>query len=325
MAGTLVHTVEGTKPIEEVTTADQVWAFDRQTQQWRLCPVVQTFERRSDLLTHLTLDDGTELTGTVGHPFWVIEGEGLAGRTVGDHGHDETPGPTPGRWVAMSALAVGDVVLTRAGQVARVVVLETWTEAVPVYNLTVEGLHSYAVGTAGALVHNADPADYAGMAQSTTKAAATAQAKPVVEAPQASKAPEVSQPGVKPETVAPSSGTIKPTVKKDNVPWTVTENTATAYKRKPNLPQGGQWKNADGSPGVAGESFWHGPDSSVPPVKYQGQFPVFEPVEGVAVQIRMTGVRTDQTDFRRADEAFGVMLKTNSELRQQLGMPDDYR
>ncbi|MCZ2342869.1 MAG: hypothetical protein LC104_13930 [Bacteroidales bacterium] len=190
VAGTLVHTVEGTKPIEEVTTADQVWAFDRQTQQWRLCPVVQTFERRSDLLTHLTLDDGTELTGTVGHPFWVIEGEGLAGRTVGDHGHDETPGPTPGRWVAMSALAVGDVVLTRAGQVARVVVLETWTEAVPVYNLTVEGLHSYAVGTAGALVHNADPADYAGAAKATTKAAATAPpTDPSVPAPKAGQAP----------------------------------------------------------------------------------------------------------------------------------------
>ncbi len=154
VAGTPVHTESGQKPIEQIKVGDLVWAFDRQVSEWRLCSVTRKFERQSNLITSLSLADGTELTGTDRHPFWVIEGEDLAARPTGDHGSDEIPGRTPGRWVAMRALRAGDAVLARHGRVTRVVEVNTRSESVPVYNMTVAGLHSYAVGNSGVLVHN---------------------------------------------------------------------------------------------------------------------------------------------------------------------------
>jgi hypothetical protein len=154
VAGTPVHTAFGLKPIETIEAGDRLWAFDRQIGEWRLCPVTHTFKRQSTFLTRVVLGDGTELTGTDGHPFWVIEGENLGTRPIGDHGSDERPGATPGRWVAMRALRVGDVVITLQGRVSRVAAVETRLEAVPVFNLSVEALHCYAVGESGILVHN---------------------------------------------------------------------------------------------------------------------------------------------------------------------------
>src|SRR5262249_32667376 len=42
-AGTLVSTSSGLKSVEDLTTADQVWAFDHKSLVWRLRPVLQTF------------------------------------------------------------------------------------------------------------------------------------------------------------------------------------------------------------------------------------------------------------------------------------------
>lgn len=160
VAGTPVHTDVGLRPIEQVRTGDRVWAYDRHAQEWRFGPVTKTFERVSHRLATVRLAGGDELTGTDRHPVWVIEGEDLAARPAGDHGHDEPAGPTPGRWVALAALRAGDAVLVRKGRVARVTEVVTRDEAVPVYNFEVAGLHSYAVGRVGVLVHNGDGPAY---------------------------------------------------------------------------------------------------------------------------------------------------------------------
>lgn len=178
VAGTPVHTDGGLRPIEDVRPGDRVWAFDRQAQAWALCPVERAFERTSDRLATIRLAGGTELTGTDGHPVWVIEGEGLATRPHGDHGADEPAGPTPGRWVALAALRVGDVVLTRLGRAARVVSVDVRAAAVPVYNFEVGRLHSYAVGAAGVLVHNSE--NYQGNIKTVVQEAAAQPNKPTV-------------------------------------------------------------------------------------------------------------------------------------------------
>jgi hypothetical protein len=56
--------------------------------------------------------------------------------------------------VEAGELRVGDVLLLRSGERAPVTRLEVRWAAVPVYNLHVEGLHCYAVGRQGVLVHN---------------------------------------------------------------------------------------------------------------------------------------------------------------------------
>ena len=59
-----------------------------------------------------------------------------------------------GRWTEARWLRLGDVFLTRTGKSATVSGLTIRIERVKVYNLHVEGLHLYAVGEAGVLVHN---------------------------------------------------------------------------------------------------------------------------------------------------------------------------
>ncbi len=194
VAGTPVQTEHGPRPIENIVVGERVWGYDRQQQSWRLCPVTRTFQRVSHLLTTLRLADGEEITGTDGHPFWMIEGEGMGARAGGDHGAEEIAGPTPGRWVAMHALKPGDVVLTRLGRTGRVETINTRPEAVAVYNLEVEGLHSYAVGQNGILVHNA------GNGYTDATAALARQAPPTVAQPRVADStvgavPKPSRPG----------------------------------------------------------------------------------------------------------------------------------
>jgi Pretoxin HINT domain len=193
VAGTPVHTDSGLRPIEQVRVGERVWAYDRQAQQWRLCPVTDTFERTSKRLATVRLHTGEELTGTDGHPFWVIEGTDLASRPGGDQGNDEPLGPTPGRWVAMAALRAGDVVLAREGRVGRIIDIATRDQTAPVYNLEVAGLHSYAVGQAGVLVHNGDGEVYNTGRLARNKV--VDRTKPSATAPKADKGPAVTKAG----------------------------------------------------------------------------------------------------------------------------------
>lgn len=162
VAGTPVDTERGQVPIEQVTVGDRVWALDRHTGTWHLRPVLNVFERVSETLVTLDLDDASQVVGTSGHPFWVIEGDDLGTRAHGREGGDEAEmAGVPGRWVAMHAVRAGDVLLGRAGTV-RVRAVGVESRGVVVYNLHVEDLHAYAVGWSGLLTHNASrtPGDY---------------------------------------------------------------------------------------------------------------------------------------------------------------------
>lgn len=149
VAGTPVHTENGLRPIEQVRVGERVWAYDPERREWVLAPVAVAFRRPSFELVTLTLDNGDLLTGTPEHPFWVIEGDGLAGRPAPTHGAGEDWSGVPGRWVDLGELRVGDVVLTKVGRTARVVGCERWASAEPVYNVEVAGLRNYVVGVCG--------------------------------------------------------------------------------------------------------------------------------------------------------------------------------
>ncbi|HEY1603621.1 MAG TPA: polymorphic toxin-type HINT domain-containing protein, partial [Pirellulales bacterium] len=154
-AGTPVSTADGLRPIETIKAGDMVWAFDLTSASWKLRPVLETytFEHNGDLVT-VTVN-GEEITATDLHPFWVIEGEALESRPRPDH-IEEAPAnaKVPGRWVDAKDLCLGDTLLLKDGRRLPVTALHVASASRMVYNLQVEDLHCYAVGTSETLVHN---------------------------------------------------------------------------------------------------------------------------------------------------------------------------
>lgn len=85
-------------------------------------------------LVHVTTENGTVVDTTENHPFYV-EGKG---------------------WCAAAELETGDVLRTEDGEQETVksVLTENLDKAVKVYNLEIEGSHTYYVSADSVLVHN---------------------------------------------------------------------------------------------------------------------------------------------------------------------------
>ncbi len=155
-AGTLVATDTGLKSIETIKANQKVWAYNFRTGDWSLCAVVRPLEHDydGDLITLEVAGESIEATGN--HPFWVIEGDGLAHRATPEYVPAEEPNnpTTPGRWVDARDLRVGDVLLRHGNKPARVTSVAARWERLRVYNLHVAELHTFAVGAGQVLVHN---------------------------------------------------------------------------------------------------------------------------------------------------------------------------
>jgi len=155
VAGTLVATEIGLRPIEEISAGEKVYAYDREARKWILAdviePLIHTYS--GDLVTVLIGSDKIKATGN--HPFWVISGDHLADRPVARdvpvHDQDATAG---GRWVEARNLRVADTLLRNNGQSVRVDNVYEFNENLIVYNLEISMFHNYSVGSMGVLVHN---------------------------------------------------------------------------------------------------------------------------------------------------------------------------
>ncbi|MCC7508393.1 MAG: hypothetical protein IT464_03345 [Planctomycetes bacterium] len=153
-AGTMVKTVDGEKPIEEIKPGDYVWAWDENTGSWILERVeaISVVGFAGELVVLVT-DDG-ELNVTPDHPFHVVAGRALAGRDASvvnpEYGSDG-----PGIWVRAGVLTRADVLMTRRGSGTAIVrEVKTRTTRLNVYNLVVRRVHNYLVGAQGVVVHN---------------------------------------------------------------------------------------------------------------------------------------------------------------------------
>lgn len=156
IAGTQVLTDEGSKNIEEIEPGDMVWSRDEYTGDEGFQPVVQTFERQTNVLVHLVYhragrgkgssskegdrpDSSEVLTGTPEHPFWSLDANA---------------------WVPLGELEPGDRLLFAGGEAAEVVstTLEQLSETA-VYNFEVASWHTYFVfaeeGVHAVWAHNA--------------------------------------------------------------------------------------------------------------------------------------------------------------------------
>jgi len=135
---TPIWTENGMISISEVNIGDLVWAFDEETGEVVLQPVVHTIERDGDHeLVLLIMNSGETITTTPSHPFYVIRnGEW--------------------NWIEANQLAAGDVI-KGAGQQAHVITgIETANTDGPVFNLTVDKDHTYFIGDGLTLAHNAN-------------------------------------------------------------------------------------------------------------------------------------------------------------------------
>ena len=134
---TPVLMADGTeKPISQVEEGDEVLAADPETGESykrRVTDVIVGGGKKK--LVDVTID-GMTITATDEHPFFVS----------GD-----------GEWVDAEDLEGGDLLLTPEGETVKVEAVRAYAKAEKVYNLTVEGAHTYyveAVDGKYVLVHN---------------------------------------------------------------------------------------------------------------------------------------------------------------------------
>lgn len=137
-AGTPVATEAGLRPIESIAVGERVWARNELTGEDALAPVVQRF-----------VTPGSHVIG-VDIPLGLL-GHELLRVTENHRFYVPDRGWVPARELDGTLLVS---IAPRGPPLASAV--ESWGEWTTVYNLEVEGLHTYFVGEARVLVHNAN-------------------------------------------------------------------------------------------------------------------------------------------------------------------------
>jgi hypothetical protein len=136
VAGTPVVTLDGRSAIEELQVGDLVLSRDEQTGRIAYREVVSTFVNPAQSVLAIGILDEKGAETSIGvtptHPFWVV-GAG---------------------WVIASQLVVGDNLLTATGGWAWVIEQPRDAGVSTVYNIEVEGFHTYFAGEAQTWVHN---------------------------------------------------------------------------------------------------------------------------------------------------------------------------
>jgi guanyl-specific ribonuclease Sa len=133
VAGTLVATPTGLRPIEQLHDGDLVESRDDATGDASEQPVVRTFVTPDQPLVEVRVSGASDpIRCTPGHLF----------RTA-DRG-----------WIEAQALAPDEPLLARGSSALRVERVASVPERATVYNVEVARTHTYFAGPGGALVHN---------------------------------------------------------------------------------------------------------------------------------------------------------------------------
>jgi hypothetical protein len=170
---TKVHCCGGLKPIADVGIGDRVRTFDFDTKAWQ-CSTVQVVHKRQFSGRMFSIESNGEVIHvTEGHRFWVVRGTDLHSRpfppqlTISNFEHAEQ-----GRWVNVEDLQLGDEFLTIDERESFVDSIQSCiSEDIEVFNLTVDGNHTFSVGHNGILVHNESWCDLAAKNYGITKEA----------------------------------------------------------------------------------------------------------------------------------------------------------
>ena len=133
IAGTLVTTEDGFKPIEEIQVGDKVLSENELTGEVAVKTVTETYVNETDELVHIGVNCET-ISATPSHPFYVYK--------FG--------------WTLAGSLRAGDVLVLSNGELVTVEWIdhEILESPINVYNFEVEDFHTYFVGQSSILVHN---------------------------------------------------------------------------------------------------------------------------------------------------------------------------
>ena len=137
IAGTLIFTNVGAKPIEEIDIGDIVWAYNDTTGQYGQKKVVNLFQYERDSVYHIQVGNEV-IKATADHPFYI-----------------------GGRWLRVAELKVGDSVQLFDGSNLVIEQITVVPGRTTVYNFEVADYHTYYVAGAKVLVHNSDPCENA--------------------------------------------------------------------------------------------------------------------------------------------------------------------
>ncbi len=139
-AGTLVATPHGARAIETLHSGETVLAEDPHSGTVEAEAVQAIIADPVSPLIAVDLSDGSAITVTADHPFWLDGGPMI--RKAG--------------WIAAGDLLLGDRLRTPGGAGAVVTGVRRDVGRAAVYTLTVAKDHTFFVGAARVLVHNAD-------------------------------------------------------------------------------------------------------------------------------------------------------------------------
>lgn len=131
IAGTLVTTDKGPKPIEEIQVGDKVLAKDDKTGDIQFKNVNHLFKKETEI-TYTVKVGKEKIITTPDHPFWIK-----------DRG-----------WVEAEYLRTNDLLTTSSGQWLPIKDIVIEQQKIIVYNFEVDEYHSYFVSNLDIWVHN---------------------------------------------------------------------------------------------------------------------------------------------------------------------------
>jgi RHS repeat-associated protein len=134
--GTLVHSVDGLKAIDELREGDLVLSKSEETGEidWKKVTEIIVDKHRPSYKIKFDFENGKqqEVLVTPEHPFWVVSSG----------------------WLEVSDIKIGMEVLTHSGTLGKVVEIVSDKQLSTTYNLEVEDFHTYFIGVEGIWVHN---------------------------------------------------------------------------------------------------------------------------------------------------------------------------
>ncbi|UBH21469.1 AHH domain-containing protein [Macrococcus armenti] len=131
VAGTLIQTKFGLKPIETIQVRDEVLSRCMETGRVTYKKVTDIFHKQTDVITTITLVSGETIKSTPQHLYYT----------------------TNRGFIVAEVLTDGDTLLCQ-NQLIRIRKIETKEKTTAVYNFEVEDYHTYFVGNVSVLLHN---------------------------------------------------------------------------------------------------------------------------------------------------------------------------
>ncbi|MBB3193723.1 hemagglutinin repeat-containing protein [Roseateles terrae] len=151
VAGTLIHTVDGPKPIEKFVGGELVLSRHEHTGEAGVRPVVATVATKDQPIYEVVIEDvlgNTEtLHTTAEHPFWVVARPEDAG--------EDASGMRESQWVRAASLTPGMRLVDMLGAELIVRSQSAAERSADVFNVEIQEHHTYHVGILRVWAHNA--------------------------------------------------------------------------------------------------------------------------------------------------------------------------